>query len=86
MRLPSAIHFLLAACLSLSAALSARGPAERILDYHSDITLEDDGSLEVTETITVNSTGQQISNVIAVWIGMATSSWSKRNNTPSLAM
>jgi Predicted membrane protein (DUF2207) len=60
MRLPSAIHFLLAACLSLSAALSARGPAERILDYHSDITLEDDGSLEVTETITVNSKGQQI--------------------------
>jgi len=60
MRVPAPIRFLLAACLSLSAALSARGPAERILDYHSDITLEDDGSLLVTETITVNSAGQQI--------------------------
>jgi hypothetical protein len=60
MRLLAIIRFLLAAGLSLSAALSARGPVERILDYHSDITLEDDGSLLVTETITVNSTGQQI--------------------------
>lgn len=60
MKVPVTIRFLLAACLSLSAALSARGPAERILDYHSDIALEDDGSLLVTETITVNSTGQQI--------------------------
>jgi hypothetical protein len=60
MRVPITIRFLLAACLSLSAALSARGPAERILDYHSDITLEDDGSLRVTETITVVSAGQQI--------------------------
>jgi hypothetical protein len=60
MRVPAPFRFLLVACLSLSASLSARGPAERILDYHSDITLEDDGSLEVTETITVNSTGQQI--------------------------
>jgi hypothetical protein len=60
MRVPVTIRFLLAAWLCLSAALSARGPAERILDYHSDITLEDDGSLLVTETIAVNSTGQQI--------------------------
>jgi hypothetical protein len=60
MRVPAPIRFLLAACLSLSAAQSARGPSERILDYHSDITLEDDGSLQVTETITVTSTGNQI--------------------------
>ena len=59
MRFLATIRFLLATCL-LSATVSARGPAERILDYHSDITLEDDGSLQVTETITVNSTGQQI--------------------------
>ena len=56
----STIRFLLAGCLCLSAALSARGPAERILDYHSDITVEDDGTLQVTETITVNSTSNQI--------------------------
>src|SRR5882672_60171 len=60
MRVPAPIRFLLAACLSLSAALSAAGPSERILDYHSDITLEDDGSLRVTESITVISAGQQI--------------------------
>ena len=60
MRVPTPFRVLLAACLSLSAALSARDPSERILDYHSDITLEDDGSLHVTETITVVSTGQQI--------------------------
>src|SRR5579864_1438165 len=60
MRFLVTIRFLLATCLSLSAAGSARGQAERILDYHSDITLEDDGSLEVTETITVVSAGRQI--------------------------
>jgi len=60
MRAAAIIRFLLAGCLCFSAALSARGPAERILDYHSDITVEDDGSLQVTETITVNSTGNQI--------------------------
>ena len=60
MRVFTPMRYLLAACLSLSAALAARGPSERILDYHSDITLEDDGSLLVTETITVNSAGQQI--------------------------
>src|SRR5258708_7608998 len=60
MQVGAPIRFLLVACLSLSAVLSARGPAERILDYHSDITLEDDGSLQVTETITVNSTGRHV--------------------------
>ena len=60
MRVFFAIRAFLLGCFCLFAAVSARGPAERILDYHSDITLEDDGSLQVTETITVNSTGQQI--------------------------
>jgi hypothetical protein len=64
MRALKTIRFLLVACLCLSAALSARGPAERILDYHSDITVEDDGSLQVTETITVNGTGNQIHHEI----------------------
>jgi hypothetical protein len=60
MRLLATIRLFLATCLCLSATVSAHGPAERILDYHSDITLQDDGSLQVTETIAVNSTGQQI--------------------------
>src|ERR1700756_1309192 len=60
MRTRSTIRFLLLACCGLLAAISVRGQTERILDYHSDITLEDDGSLQVTETITVLSAGRQI--------------------------
>jgi hypothetical protein len=60
MCIPATIRVLLLACLGLLTALSVRGQAERILDYHSDITLEDDESLQVTESITVTSTGQQI--------------------------
>jgi hypothetical protein len=60
MSIPTTIRFLLPACLSLLAALSAYAQSERILDYHSDITLGDDGSLQVTETITVISAGRQI--------------------------
>ena len=33
---------------------------ERIRDYHSDIQILNDGSLRVTETITVNAEGQKI--------------------------
>ncbi len=45
-----------------ASAQSTRTPAqsEHILDFHSDITVEDDSSLLVTETITVVSTGAQI--------------------------
>ncbi len=64
MRTFTAIRFLLMACASLFATLSVRGTAERILDYHSDVTLEDDGSLEVTETVTIISTGQQFRGAI----------------------
>jgi hypothetical protein len=60
MRISAPIRFLLAACLSLVAVLSASAQSERILDYQSDITLEDDGSLQVTEAITATSTGHQI--------------------------
>lgn len=38
----------------------SRAQTEQILDFHSDITLEDDSSLQVTETITVTAAGQQI--------------------------
>jgi uncharacterized membrane protein YgcG len=37
-----------------------RVEVEQILDFHSDITLRDDASLEVTETITVFATNNQI--------------------------
>jgi hypothetical protein len=60
MRVSSAIRSFLLGCFCLLAVLSARGQSERILDYHSDVTLEDEGSLEVTETITVISAGRQI--------------------------
>ena len=56
----SAIRSFLLGCFCLLTGFSACGQSERILDYHSDITLEDDGSLEVTETITVTSKGRQI--------------------------
>jgi hypothetical protein len=60
MRVPPPTRILLAACLSLLAALSVRAQSERIPDFHSDITLEDDASLQVTETITVISAGNKI--------------------------
>jgi hypothetical protein len=60
MRVPATIRFLFLACFGLLAAISVRGQTERILDYHSDITLEDDGSLQVTETIAVMGAGRQI--------------------------
>jgi Predicted membrane protein (DUF2207) len=47
--------------LLLAALLVWAGPShaqtERILDFHSDITLQDDSSLQVTETITVVAAG-----------------------------
>ncbi len=60
MRVHPTIRLFFAGCFCLLAAVSAQGQSERILDYHSDITLEDDGSLEVTETITVASAAHQI--------------------------
>ena len=43
-----------------SSALPAGTEAQRIVDLRSDITLEDDASLLVTETITVVAAGNQI--------------------------
>lgn len=56
----STIRFVLAAAFWALATFSAQGQSERILDYHSDITLEDDGSVQATETITVISAGGRI--------------------------
>jgi hypothetical protein len=60
MRVPATIRLLLAACFCLLATSTAHGQSERILDYHSDIALQDDGSLQVSETITVVSGSHQI--------------------------
>ena len=57
-RAPIRWLFLAVACIAC-AALS-RAETERILDFHSDITLQPDSSLLVTETIVVYSTGNQI--------------------------
>ncbi len=46
------------ACLLLAPAFAAAD--ERILSFHSDIVVKQDGWLEVTETIRVRAEGQQI--------------------------
>jgi uncharacterized membrane protein YgcG len=47
--------------VSLIAMLAGEVQAEeRILDYHSDVQVLKDGSLKVTETITVNAEGRKI--------------------------
>ncbi len=58
--------FLKAACFLLCVTLAVTGfsvavhAEERILSFHSDITINDDSSLAVTETIRVRSEGQNI--------------------------
>ena len=47
------------ACLFLFV-LSARAQSERILDYHSDVQVREDGTMEVRETIRVQSAGDRI--------------------------
>ena len=45
---------------SLVGTVSAQDQKERILDYHSDITVNRDGSLDIVETIKVNAAGGNI--------------------------
>jgi hypothetical protein len=52
-------RFLLLAAL-LAWAAPSHAQTERILDFHSDIALQDDSSLQVTETIIVVAAGGQI--------------------------
>ncbi|HUL17359.1 MAG TPA: DUF2207 domain-containing protein [Terriglobales bacterium] len=57
------IHFAsagLLCLLGLLSCLAAPAQTERILSYHSDITVQDDASMSVTETIQVLSNGIQI--------------------------
>jgi len=51
----SCVFLLLAGLLAWAAPSHAQ--TERILDYHSDVALQDDSSLQVTETITVVAAG-----------------------------
>src|SRR5271165_4686158 len=53
--LNSCVFLLVAALIAWTAPSHAQ--TERILDFHSDITLQDDSSLQVTETITVVAAG-----------------------------
>src|SRR4029077_17543564 len=46
-------------CAAL-CAISAHAQAERILDFHSDIRVQDDGAMQVVETIHVMTAGNQI--------------------------
>ena len=48
----------------LPVAAAAPQAAERIISFHSDITVHPDASMTVVETITVNSAGQQIKHGI----------------------
>ena len=57
-RFPAAIFPLLFVAGGLVS--SANAQSERILDYHSEVTLRQDATLLVTETIRVESQGEQI--------------------------
>ena len=48
------------ACLLLLALPLLAGADERILDFHSDITVREDGWIDVTETIRVRAEGDRI--------------------------
>ena len=61
MRLSVPIRLLLlCAAAALLAGVPTDAQSERILDFHSDITLTDDSSLQVRETITVFCAGNRI--------------------------
>jgi hypothetical protein len=54
------IRLLLSCAALLLGSLPSRAQTEQILSFHSEITLEDDSSLQVTETIEVIAAGNQI--------------------------
>ena len=60
MRFSHAPGFLLLCCGLVLSAPAIPPQSERFLDFHSDITLQDDSSLLVTETITLICAGNQI--------------------------
>ena len=54
------VSILLLCLLAAGFVSSANAQSERILDYHSEVTLRQDATLLVTETIRVESRGEQI--------------------------
>jgi uncharacterized membrane protein YgcG len=60
LRFLSPIRLLLLLLALPIGSLPVQRQVEQILDFHSDITLQSDSSLQVTETITVFATGNQI--------------------------
>jgi hypothetical protein len=60
MRFLTPIRLFLLCVSVLAFSPHSRAQAEKILDFHSDITLQDDSTLQVTETITVFAAGNQI--------------------------
>ncbi|MGB9436123.1 MAG: DUF2207 domain-containing protein, partial [Candidatus Acidiferrum sp.] len=60
MRILAHTRFFLALLVGLSCCLPSRAQTEQILSFQSDITLQDDSTLQVTETIDVIAAGNQI--------------------------
>jgi Predicted membrane protein (DUF2207) len=60
MRFPGPIRLFLLCVSVLAFSSHSRAQTEQILDFHSDITLQDDLTLQVTESITVIAAGNQI--------------------------
>jgi uncharacterized membrane protein YgcG len=60
MRIPRPIRLFLLCVSLLAFSPHSRAQTEKIVDFHSDITLQDDSTLQVTETITVMAAGNQI--------------------------
>ncbi|MFA5928562.1 MAG: DUF2207 domain-containing protein [Candidatus Margulisiibacteriota bacterium] len=58
------VRALIIFCLAVTSLSSASLADERILDYHSDISVQQNGELLVKETIKVNSEGDQIKHGI----------------------
>jgi hypothetical protein len=57
---PATLRGLFLMLCAVLCAISAHAQAERILDFHSDIRVQDDGAMQVVETIHVMSAGNQI--------------------------
>jgi len=60
MRLFTSIRLALLCAAFLAFSTPSEAQTEQILDFHSDITLQEDSTLQVAETITVFAAGNQI--------------------------
>jgi uncharacterized membrane protein YgcG len=60
MRIAFLARFVVICAALFCWATGTRAQTEQILDFHSDLTLQEDATLQVTETITVVAAGRQI--------------------------